>query len=40
MRILITGCSSYIGKYLVKKFLEKKQHNFTELVDLTQKFLN
>ena len=26
MRILITGCSSYIGKYLVKKFLEKKQH--------------
>ena len=23
MRILITGCSSYIGKYLIKKFLEK-----------------
>ena len=26
MKILITGCTSYIGKYLIKKFLEKKQH--------------
>jgi len=26
MKILITGCTSYIGKYLIKKFLEKKKY--------------
>ena len=40
MKILITGCTSYIGKYLIEKFLEKKQYKLLGVSRSNPKIFN
>ena len=39
MKILITGCSSYIGQYLIERFLDNKNYQIIGISRSKPKFL-